>query len=121
MAEPEMNGIGGNGFAMLYDAKSATVLSLSMAGAAPKAVVGGALTADELNAGMKAGIVPGNLGGYLALLDRFGTKSIAEVSAAIAFKGAGIRLSRRWPKHRARQGQPVKDPTTRVFLPAAFR
>lgn len=123
MAEPEMNGIGGNGFAMLYDAKSATVLSLSMAGAAPKAVVGGALTADELNAGMKAGIVPGNLGGYLALLDRFGTRSIAEVSAtAIAFAERGYPIEPPLAENIARgKANLSKYPTTaRLFLPGGL-
>ena len=123
MAEPEMNGIGGNGFAMLYDAKGGTVLSLSMAGAAPKAAVGGALTADELNAGMKAGIVPGNLGGYLALLDRFGTKSIAEVSAtAIAFAERGYPIEPPLAENIARgKANLSKHPTTaRVFLPGGI-
>jgi gamma-glutamyltranspeptidase/glutathione hydrolase len=123
MAEPEMNGIGGNGFAMLYDAKGGTVLSLSMAGAAPKAAVGGALTADELNAGMKAGIVPGNLGGYLALLDRFGTKSIAEVSVtAIAFAERGYPIEPPLAENIARgKANLSKHPTTaRVFLPGGI-
>src|ERR1700730_9435040 len=36
LGEPEMNGIGGNGFVTMYDRRSGKVLSLSMAGAAPK-------------------------------------------------------------------------------------
>src|SRR6516165_4560566 len=36
LGEPEMNGIGGNGFVTLFDKKTGRVLSLSMAGAAPK-------------------------------------------------------------------------------------
>ncbi len=36
MMEPQMNGIGGNGFMTIYDKKTGQVYSLSMAGAAPK-------------------------------------------------------------------------------------
>ena len=50
-------------------------------GAAPMALKPKEMTPETLNAGMNAGIVPGNLGGYLSLLDRLGTMSIAEVFA----------------------------------------
>jgi gamma-glutamyltranspeptidase/glutathione hydrolase len=38
LGEPEMNGIGGNGFMTVFDKKSGKVWSLSMTGAAPKAL-----------------------------------------------------------------------------------
>ena len=51
------------------------------------------MTPETLNAGMKAGIVPGNLGGYLSLLDRFGTMSLAEVFApAIEYAEKGYPI-----------------------------
>jgi gamma-glutamyltranspeptidase/glutathione hydrolase len=81
LGEPEMNGIGGNGFATIYDRKSGEVMSLSMTGAEPKGIKPGEMTPDELEEGINAGTVPGNLGGYLYLLDRFGTMSLAEVFA----------------------------------------
>ena len=93
LGEPEMNGIGGNGFATLYDKKSGKVLSLSMAGAAPKGLKPAEMTPESLNAGMNAGIVPGNLGGYLYLLDRFGTMSIGDVFApAIEYAEKGYPI-----------------------------
>jgi len=93
LGEPEMNGIGGNGFATLYDKKSGTVLSLSMAGAAPRGLKPSEMTPESLNAGMNAGIVPGNLGGYLYLLDRFGTMSIGDVFApAIEYAEKGYPI-----------------------------
>ena len=93
LGEPEMNGIGGNGFVTLFDKKSGKVLSLSMAGAAPKALKPAEMTPATLNAGMKAGIVPGNLGGYLYLLDRFGTMTIADVFApAIEYAEKGYPI-----------------------------
>src|ERR1700758_2405880 len=38
MMEPQMNGIGGNGFMTVYEKKTGRVYSLAMAGAAPKAL-----------------------------------------------------------------------------------
>ena len=60
LGEPEMNGIGGNGFMTVFHKATGRVWSLSMAGAAPKAIVPAEMTPETLNAGMKAGIVPGN-------------------------------------------------------------
>src|SRR5258708_31082273 len=40
MMEPQMNGIGGNGFMIIYDKKSGKVDSLAMAGATPKMIKG---------------------------------------------------------------------------------
>src|SRR6516162_11575695 len=82
MMEPQMNGVGGNGFMTIYDKKSGRVLSLSMAGATPKALKAEAMTPETLNAGINAGIVPGNFGGYLTALQRFGTMSVADTFAS---------------------------------------
>ena len=79
LTEPMMSGAGGNGFMTIYDHASKRVYSLSATGAAPLRIDPNDLTADELARGYKAGIVPGLFGGWLAVLDRFGTKSLAEV------------------------------------------
>jgi len=95
MGEPEMNGIGGNGFMTLYHKATGKVWSVSMAGAAPGALDPAEMTPAMLNAGMKAGIVPGNLGGYLTLLQRFGTMSLAQVAApAIELAEQGYPIDR---------------------------
>src|SRR5688572_6425427 len=120
LGEPEMNGIGGNGFMTIFDKKNNKVHSLSMAGAAPKALKPAEMTPEMLNAGMKAGIVPGNLGGYLSLLDRLGTMSIAEVFApAIEYAEQGYpidqMLAQSIDRGKANLG---KYPTTaKIFLP----
>jgi gamma-glutamyltranspeptidase/glutathione hydrolase len=120
LGEPEMNGIGGNGFMTIFDKKNNKVHSLSMAGAAPKALKPAEMTPETLNAGMKAGIVPGNLGGYLSLLDRLGTMSIAEVFApAIEYAEKGYpidqMLAQSIDRGKANLG---KYPTTaKIFLP----
>ena len=81
LGEPEMNGIGGNGFMTVYHKATGKVWSVSMAGAAPKALVPSEMTPDMLNAGMKAGITPGNIGGYLSIIERYGSMTLAEVFA----------------------------------------
>ena len=120
MMEPQMNGIGGNGFMTVYDKKSGHVYSLSMAGATPSAMKAADMTPDTLNWGITAGIVPGNLGGYVTGLQRFGTMSLAEVFAsAIDYADHGYpidpSLSIAIDRAKANLG---KFPTTaKIFLP----
>ena len=93
LGEPEMNGIGGNGFMTVFHKGTNKVWSLSMAGAAPKALKPEDMTPETLNAGMKAGITPGNLGGYLVQLQRFGTMKVADVFApAIEYAETGYPI-----------------------------
>ena len=93
MMEPQMNGIGGNGFMTVFDSKTGKVYSLSMAGATPKAIKGENMTPETLDWGINAGIVPGNFGGYLAGLERFGTQSLAEVlTSAIDYAEHGYPM-----------------------------
>ena len=90
VVEPQSSSLAGNGFATLFEKKTGAVHSLHMAGAAPKALQVAGMTPQTLNAGMKAAIVPGNMGGLIAMLDRFGSKSLGEVlAAAIDYADAG--------------------------------
>ncbi|MGE3189891.1 MAG: gamma-glutamyltransferase, partial [Vicinamibacterales bacterium] len=120
VVEPTSSGIGGNGFATVFDKASGKVWSLSMAGAAPKALEAGSMTADLLDSGIKAGIVPGNLGGYLAILDRFGSMTLAEVLApAIEYARDGHPINDSFASGvRGRQKVFAGFPTTAaVFMP----
>jgi gamma-glutamyltranspeptidase / glutathione hydrolase len=93
MMEPQMNGVGGNGFMTIYDKKTGKVLSLAMAGASPKALKAEAMTPESLNMGINAGIVPGNFGGYLTALQRYGTMSLADtLSSAIDYAEHGYPI-----------------------------
>lgn len=121
IVEPQSSGIGGNGFATYFDRKSGKVFSLSMAGAAPKAMRGEDMTEETLDAGIKAGIVPGNLGGLIALLDRFGSRSLAQVlQPAIGYARDGHPINPGLASAIAgRRAFFEKVPTSaRVFLPA---
>jgi gamma-glutamyltranspeptidase/glutathione hydrolase len=120
LGEPEMNGIGGNGFMTIFHKASGKVWSLAMTGAAPMAVVPSEMTPETLNAGMKAGIVPGNLGGYLSALERYGTMSLAEVFApAIEYAEQGYPIDPMLAQSIARgRNNLAKYPTTaKIFLP----
>jgi gamma-glutamyltranspeptidase / glutathione hydrolase len=120
LTEPEMNGIGGNGFMTVFDKKSGKVYSLAMAGAAPKALQPAEMTPETLGSGMKAGIVPGNLGGYLYALDRFGTLSLAQVFApAIEYAEAGYPIDPKLAESIARGSKTLaKYPTSaKIFMP----
>jgi gamma-glutamyltranspeptidase/glutathione hydrolase len=78
------------------------------------------MTAETLNAGMQAGIVPGNLGGYLSLLERLGTKTVADVFApAIEYAEKGYPIDPALARSIERgQRNLSKYPTTaRLFLP----
>lgn len=78
------------------------------------------MTPATLNAGMQAGIVPGNLGGYLALLMRFGTLRLSQVLApAIELADQGYPIDPMLARSIDRgKGNLARYPTTaRLFLP----
>ena len=81
VVRPQMSGMAGNGFVTLYDRVSDRVYSLGATGAAPLALDPSSRRADDLNKGIHAGVVPGLFGGWIALLDRFGTMSLDQVLA----------------------------------------
>src|SRR3954447_15705725 len=120
MMEPQMNGVGGNGFMTVYDRKSGRVYSLAMAGATPRAIKGDAMTPETLDWGINAGIVPGNFGGYLVGLERFGTMRVADVFASAidyAEHGYPIDPSLVTAIGRARTRLSQFPTTASVFLP----
>ncbi len=120
LAEPMMSGAGGNGFMTIYDQASNHTYSLNATGAAPLAIDPSQVTPDELARGMKAGVVPGLFGGWIALLDRFGTKSLADVlQPAIEYAENGHPLDRYVAASIAKQ-KPLFErfpSTARVLLP----
>ncbi|MDA2930720.1 gamma-glutamyltransferase family protein, partial [Acidobacteria bacterium AH-259-O06] len=79
VVRPQMSGAAGNGFMTIYQKSTGRVYSLGATGAAPKALRAKDVTAKELHKGIKAGVVPGLFGGWIAALERFGTMSLAEL------------------------------------------
>ncbi len=120
LGEPEMNGIGGNGFMTVFHKATGKVWSVSMAGAAPKALIAADMTPAMLNAGMKAGITPGNIGGYLSILERHGTMTVADVFApAIDYADHGYPIDPMLAQSIARGAKNLSQyPTTaKIFMP----
>ncbi len=104
---PQSSGTGGNGFFTLYDKATDRVYSLGATGATPMAIDPARMSAESLNTGVHAGVVPGLFGGWIALLDRFGTMSLAQVlEAAIDY---------------AENGHPIEESVSRSIAGARER
>ena len=89
VTQPYVNGIGGDLFALVYEAKTGKVYGLNASGWTPKA-----LTIDYLKGkkvakieatGVNAITVPGCVAGWDALRRRFGTKTFPELLASAIF------------------------------------
>ena len=118
--EPMMSGAGGNGFMTIYDRTSDQVYSLNATGAAPEALDAGDMTAEELADGIKAGVTPGLFGGWIALLERFGTMSLGQVlQPAIDYAERGHPVAPYVTRSIARSRELLQrfESTRAVFLP----
>ena len=96
VVEPMMNGIGGDLFAIVYEAKSGKLYGLNASGWAPAKLSIEFLKAKGINGKMPAdGIqsvtVPGAVDGWSQLLSRLGTKKFSEVlEPAIRYASEGF-------------------------------
>jgi gamma-glutamyltranspeptidase/glutathione hydrolase len=92
VVEPFMSGAGGIGLMLI--SRGAERHVLDFIGGAPKSADARQCTDDELVGGPKACATPGNLGGWLAALERFGTMDRARVLApAIGHAERGVPLT----------------------------
>jgi gamma-glutamyltranspeptidase/glutathione hydrolase len=85
VTEPNMTGIGGDAFMMVYSSKTKRLEGLNASGRAPRALNVEYFTAKKLNqiptAGMEAITVPGAFDGWVTLLEKHGTMKLAELMA----------------------------------------
>jgi gamma-glutamyltranspeptidase / glutathione hydrolase len=92
VVEPFMSGAGGIGLMLISRGSERHVLDFI--GRAPRAADPERCTDDELVGGPKSCATPGNLGGWLAALERFGTMERARVLApAIGHAERGVPLT----------------------------
>ena len=86
VVEPMMNGIGGDLFALVYDAKANKLYGLNASGWAPKGLTIEYLEKQGIRSMPQQGVnsitVPGAVDGWQKLADRFGRKKLAEDLAA---------------------------------------
>jgi len=86
VVEPMMNGIGGDLFAIVYDAKANKLYGINASGWAPKGLTIEYLQKQGLKSmpqqGVNAITVPGMVDGWQKLADKFGRKKLAEDLAA---------------------------------------
>jgi gamma-glutamyltranspeptidase/glutathione hydrolase len=120
--EPMMNGVGGDLFAIVYDAKTGKLYGINASGLSPKGLSIAALkskgltdlrTIDEVT-------VPGTVAGWSALHERFGKLPLSEdLAPAIALAKDGIGVPETDADNWKTYGTPfVKDPTfASVYMP----
>jgi len=100
VVEPMMNGIGGDLFAIVYEAKTGKLFGLNASGWAPaklsiEFLKSKGISGEMPQSGIQSVTVPGAVDGWSQLLSRFGTKKFSEVLAPAI--------------HYARDGFPVPE------------
>ena len=122
VVKPDMNGLGGDAFALLYPARERQVVALNASGPAPRST---SLEYFQVNlpqprGGATVATVPGAVAAWFAMLDRFGTLPASELlQPAIEYAEEGFPtgyfLSGSITRYRA---DLEKFPNTaRTFLP----
>ena len=120
--EPMMNGVGGDLFAVVYDAKAKHLYGLNASGWAPKTLTPEALQAKGLTKmrTIDEVTVPGAVAGWDALHQRWGKLSLAEdMAPAIALADKGIAVTETDAENWNTYGMPFRNDAefARVFLP----
>jgi gamma-glutamyltranspeptidase / glutathione hydrolase len=123
VAEPMMNGIGGDLFAIYWDAKSNKLYGINASGWAPKALTIEHLRTKGLTSmpvfGIDAVTVPGAVDGWSKLHDRFGKLPWAQLFApAINYARTGYPVPELIHGYWKNAGQNLTDPESlRVYMP----
>jgi gamma-glutamyltranspeptidase/glutathione hydrolase len=124
VVEPTMNGVGGDLFAIVYDAKTKTVHGLNASGRAPAAATPEEFARRRLDSipyrGELSVSVPGVVDGWHELLSKFGTITLARaLEPAIRYARDGYAVSE-IIAHQWKDAESVlsRDPAAAsVFLP----
>ena len=124
VVSPMMNGIGGDLFAIVYDAKANKLYGLNASGWAPKALTIEALHKQGLREMPQAGVntitVPGTVEGWQRLADKFGRKKLSEdLGAAIQTARNGYPVTEWVALYWATNTDYLRgdDEATKLYLP----
>src|SRR5262245_5240217 len=121
---PMNDGVGGDLFAIIYDAKSKKLYGMNASGWSPRALTADYLTGKGMKAMPQRGIdsvtVPGTVDGWDKMLKRFGTKNFAELLApAISYADGGFAVgeitSAMW--HDSEKTLSADAATAKTYLP----
>jgi gamma-glutamyltranspeptidase/glutathione hydrolase len=98
LMEPMSNGIGGDLFAIVYEAKTGKLYGLNSSGWAAKAETPELLASKGITkmppSGVWTATVPGTVAGWAAMRERFGTKPFSELLApAIYYAEHGVPIN----------------------------
>ncbi len=123
VVEPAMNGAAGNGNMLIFKADEERTYSLDFSGRAPQGVRDA--HPDDVYFSARAQLVPGNVAGWLAALERFGTMDRATVFApAIRYADEGQPVSPTltyYVRRMLTQLQGADSGVARIFAPGGRR
>src|SRR5262245_65247948 len=97
VTEPNMTGVGGDAFMMIYSSKTKKLEGLNASGRAPRALTLEYFTSRKIaqmpTTGMEPVTVPGAFDGWVTLLDKHGTMKLADLLApAIDYADNGFAV-----------------------------
>jgi gamma-glutamyltranspeptidase/glutathione hydrolase len=125
VVEPMMNGMGGDLFAIVYDAKANKLYGLNASGWAPKALTIEMLRKTGLRDMPQTGVntitVPGTVDGWQKLADKFGRKKLNEdLAAAIQTAQNGFPVPEWDAAYWAKQTDYLRgdDAAAKLYLPS---
>ena len=124
VVEPMMNGIGGDLFVIVYDAKAKKLYGLNASGWAPKGLTIEYLKKQGLREMPQQGVnsitVPGVVDGWQKLADKFGRKKLAEdLTAAIRTAQDGFPVPEMTAAYWGQETDHLRsdDAATKTYLP----
>jgi len=122
VVRPHMNGVGGDVFALFYEAGTDQVVGLNSSGHAGALATPGFFTAQGLDAvpetGALAVSVPGAVGGWIAAAERFGSLPVSELlEPAIGYARNGFPVSKRLRQDIAAGSVALNDAARALYMP----
>src|SRR5215475_3301990 len=124
VVEPMMNGIGGDLFVIVYDAKADKLYGLNASGWAPKGLTIEFLQKQGLKEMPRSGVhtidVPGAVDGWQKLADKFGRKKLSDdLASAIRTAREGFPVPELTAAYWAESSDKLREneEATRVYLP----